>query len=65
MKTIRFGGDPNKRSKGPAFEASYGGACANDDCLDGEYDEGDQIRADGHGGWECAHHKDGEDEDGA
>lgn len=64
VKTTLFGGTP-KRGKGPAFEASYGGQCANDACLDGEYDEGDQIRADGLGGWECAVHKEDEDADGA
>lgn len=55
MKTMRFGGTPDRR--GPAFHANHGGSCANDNCKDGEFDEGDLIRADGEGGWECASHK--------
>jgi hypothetical protein len=40
---------------GPWFTASYGGHCAS--CGDG-FDEGDTIRADGEGGWECANCED-------
>lgn len=35
---------------GPWFTASYPGECAR--CGD-EFDEGEQIRADGSGGYEC------------
>lgn len=35
---------------GPWFTASYGGSCAS--CGD-QIEEGDTIRADGAGGWEC------------
>jgi hypothetical protein len=35
---------------GPWFTARYGGDCAS--CGD-PFDEGDTIRADGEGGWEC------------
>jgi hypothetical protein len=56
VKTMTFGGDPDRR--GPAFNAGYGGPCSNDSCKDGSFEEGDVIRADGEGGWECASHKD-------
>lgn len=59
MREAAWGGEPDRR--GPAFAAGWGASCSNDNCLDGEFEEGDQIRADGKGGWECAGHK---DEDG-
>ena len=64
MKTTVFGGK-TEPSKGPAFQASWGGTCSNDECLDGEFEEDDEIRADGTGGYECASHKEDEDADGA
>lgn len=36
--------------KGPWFRAQYGGEC--DSCY-APFGEGDDIRADGQGGWEC------------
>lgn len=56
MAKMTFGAQPDPGRKGPAFEASYGGSCSNDGCLDGQFEEGDEIRADGAGGWECAYH---------
>ena len=58
--TLAFGyKEPNK--KGPAFHANHGGACSHYECIDERFEEGDLIRADGEGGWECAEHKDNED----
>lgn len=56
MASMTFGAQPNPGRKGPAFPSSYGGSCSNDRCLDGQFEEGDEIRADGAGGWECAFH---------
>lgn len=36
-----------------AFEARYAGECSLDGCF---FAPGDEIRADGLGGWECAEH---------
>lgn len=36
--------------KGDWFESKYHGTCSN--CFD-DFDEGDEIRADGQGGWEA------------
>ena len=55
-----WGGSPSGDRRGPAFPAAFGGSCSNDSCLDGEFEEGDEIRADGGGGWECAGHLDEE-----
>jgi hypothetical protein len=64
MKVMQFGYDePTK--KGPAFEATYGGACSHYECMTESFEEGDMIRADGEGGWECAEHKENEDARGA
>lgn len=35
---------------GPWFRAGYDGEC---DSCGADYDAGDEIRADGSGGWEC------------
>ena len=58
--TLSFGyKEPNK--KGPAFHAGHGGACSHYECIDERFEEGDRIRADGEGGWECAEHKENDD----
>jgi hypothetical protein len=47
-----FGGDPQP-SKGVAFRAGYDSTCAY--CFENIF-EGDEIRADGEGGFEHAEH---------
>lgn len=42
--------EPEDSTKGPWFDAMYGGTC--DSCFD-RIEEGDRIRADGQGGYEC------------
>lgn len=56
-----FGSDKEPSNKGPAFNANYGGECSHYECIEGRFEEGDLIRADGEGGWECAEHKENED----
>lgn len=62
MASAVWGEQPNHPRRGLAFPSAYGGSCSNDTCLDGEFEEGDEIRADGSGGWECAFHLDEEEE---
>lgn len=46
---LKRAGDPTD-GPGPWFMAGYGGEC---DSCGADYDAGDEIRADGSGGWEC------------
>lgn len=63
MPSKMWGEQPRRSRRGPAFTAAYGGHCHNDSCLDGEFEEGDEIRADGSGGWEHAYHLNEEEQE--